>query len=78
MCNILLVECRTVSGMLGFMKHWDHNSLRRRVKISFFNSGMLAALVLMYLKQCSMSGGNRVPHSLNVFHEIFAPPSSRA
>ena len=49
MCNILLEECRTVSGMLGFMKHWDHNSVRRRVKISLFNSGMLAALVWMYL-----------------------------
>ena len=75
---MLLEEGRTVSGMLGFMKHWDHNSLRRRVAISFFNSGSLAAFVWMYLKTVSISGGNRVPHSLNVFHVIFAPWSSRS
>ena len=59
--------------MLGFMKHWDHNSLRRRVAISDFNSGSLAAFVLMYVKTLSILGGNRVPHSVNVFHVIFAP-----
>ena len=77
MCNILLEECRTVSGMLGFMRHWDHNSLRRRVAISDFNSGSLAAFVLLYVNTVSISAANRVPHSLNVFHVIFAPLSSR-